>query len=60
MSRNRVVTSISMPPNLLADLKALARLESKRRRAPVGWSHLVREAITNQFFPDREDEPQAA
>jgi hypothetical protein len=38
-----VLTSIRMPPELLAELKALAREETARRGESVSWAKLVRE-----------------
>ncbi len=38
-----VLTSIRMPPELLAELRALAREESVRRGEQVTWARLLRE-----------------
>jgi Arc/MetJ-type ribon-helix-helix transcriptional regulator len=42
-SMSSILTSIRMPPELLKDLKALARQESVRRGESVSWAELVRE-----------------
>jgi predicted DNA-binding protein len=44
VAMSSVLTSIRMPPELLKDLKALARRESLRRGESVSWAELVREA----------------
>jgi hypothetical protein len=42
-----ILTSIRLPPEMLKELRALAKKESHRRGEQVSWAGLLREAATN-------------
>ena len=46
---NSVLTAIRMTPEMVADLKKLAKKESVLRRENVSWARLVREAATRML-----------
>jgi hypothetical protein len=54
------ITSIRLPPQLLADLKALARNESVRRGEFVSWARLVREEAAKALKRAKRPPPPLA